>query len=267
MPRTFGSSLLPIALAAALLAACAGPHTMSAERERCRVAAQESVVNAGPAATTPVAPVLPAAMAVTFEAQMSLARGLSARPDDAVAAYAKAAALAPKRAEPHVAIARLLLAKGEAGEARQHALQATKLSPESSAAWNTLGRSWFLEGQWGRAAQAFGRATEANRRNAYAWNNLGLSLLESAQYEEAAYALEEATSLPRPEAYMWQNLAHAYEHLGLLKEAREAYGRAADHSAAARADVARIDIELRDQPHVADTGRDSDNDDDELYAD
>src|SRR5215470_3461980 len=165
--------------------------------------------------------VLPA----TFDARMQLGKKLAKKgeTDDALAAFAGAAALDPKSEKPQIEMARVLIAAGDMKTARQHADQAIALAPSSSGAWNTKGRICFAEKEYDPAVYAFSKATQANGDNAFAWNNLGLALIEQERWDAAIVALETATGLPRPEPYMFANLGLAYERAGRTTEARTAY--------------------------------------------
>jgi len=165
--------------------------------------------------------VLPA----TFDGRMQLGRKLAKKgeTDDALAAFAGAAALDARSEKPHIEMARVLIAAGDMKTARQHADQAIFLAPNSSSAWNTKGRICFAEKEYDPAVYAFSKATQANGDNAFAWNNLGLALIAQEKFDAAIVALETATGLPRPEPYMFANLGLAYERAGRGTEARTAY--------------------------------------------
>lgn len=165
--------------------------------------------------------VLPA----TFDARMQLGKKLAKKgeTDDALAAFAGAAALDARSEKPHIEMARVLIAAGDMKTARQHADQAIFLAPNSSSAWNTKGRICFAEKEYDPAVYAFTKATQANGDNAFAWNNLGLALIAEEKFDAAIVALETATGLPRPEPYMFANLGLAYERAGRGTEARTAY--------------------------------------------
>src|SRR5215470_2414542 len=100
--------------------------------------------------------VLPA----TFDARMQLGKKLAKKgeTDDALAAFAGAAALDPKSEKPHIEMARVLIA--------------------------------FAEKEYDPAVYAFTKATEANGDNAFAWNNLGLALIAEEKFDAAVVALE-----------------------------------------------------------------------------
>jgi tetratricopeptide (TPR) repeat protein len=99
------------------------------------------------------------------------------------------------------------------------------IAPDSTAAWNTLGRAELLRKQYDAAIAAFQKAVELDRDNAWAWNNLGFVQLETKHYDAALTALVEATSRPTATGYMFNNLGTAYEQLGRLDEAREAFDK------------------------------------------
>jgi len=160
-----------------------------------------------------------------FSDAMEQGKALAAKGDNAGARamFESAIKLDKKKAEPHIELARVLVAMNERGLALKEANKAVKLAPESSLAFNTLGRAELLRFNYDNAIVAFRQATEINPDNVWAWNNLGFCHLQLKHYQEAVDALVEATSRKGAEGYMWNNLGTAYEQLDQLDEARAAF--------------------------------------------
>ena len=118
------------------------------------------------------------------------------------------------RAEPHIELARIYIAKGERGLAVAAAKKATKLAPLSSQAWNTAGRAELTAFNYDAAIEAFSKSVELDATNIWAWNNLGLAELQLKKYDEAAEHFAEATSRKGATGFMYNNLGTALEQLG-----------------------------------------------------
>ena len=178
--------------------------------------------------TLPVAAIPVVPEPETYSQYMKRGRDLwkNGKLQQALLDYQHAAQLAPKAAMPEIQQARMYLALGEAGQAREHIAEAIEMDSQSSLAWNTMGRVEMAERDYEAAIVSFSRAVDEDPDNSYAWNNLGLVYLLIEDYLEAVQALEKATSGVSPKAYMWNNLGMAYEHLNDIVLARASYDQA-----------------------------------------
>ena len=220
------------------LPGCGGDHSagrpVAVVPEPVAPAAPVAAAAPVPVAPAPVAPELPAVAPPVVPAPVApatfaeaLAQGVAAATaGDAARArqlLLAAAKLDRRAAEPHIELARLLIAGGERAPAVAAARKAVALAPQSSAAFNTLGRAELARFGYDAAVEAFVHAVELDPDNVWAWNNLGFTHLQRRHYREAVDALVEATSRTGAEGYMWNNLGTAYEQLDMLDDARTAF--------------------------------------------
>jgi arylsulfatase A-like enzyme/Tfp pilus assembly protein PilF len=109
----------------------------------------------------------------------------------AMAAYEKAAALAPKDGLVRWRMGELLLTQGAPDRALAMFREATALDPSVADYWNSLGMVLGGNGQHGEAADAFRKAIEREPKNARYAYNLGLVLMRAgdpgarAEFERA----------------------------------------------------------------------------------
>ena len=103
--------------------------------------------------------------------------------------------------------------------------QVVKLAPESFRGHNNVGAARFSLGQITEAIDAFAmsRSIEPNYNAA---SNLGTLYYFEGDFERAAGFFREALALEGNRWDIWGNLAHIYEHLGLRRQAAEAFSRA-----------------------------------------
>lgn len=232
MKVQFRSILFALVLPAA---ACGGDReTSKVTPTNAQSATSATAPKAEAPVTTPAAPVVgespkvvqvKAPLPTKYDEALAKGRELLAKGayGDAKEMLEAAMKLDPKKAEPHIEMARLYIATGQRGKAIASAKQAIKRAPLSSQAWNTKGRAELAAHNYDNAIEAFTEAIELNPDNAFAWNNLGYTELILERWEDAAEHLTEATSKSGATGYMFNNLGIALEHLDRLDEARTAF--------------------------------------------
>ncbi len=137
---------------------------------------------------------------------------------EAILKYEQARKLDPK-IDVSPKLARLYVAVGAVGPAREEYRKALKAHPRDADLWNDYGYYHYSQGDWKEAEKALVQATRLDSRHARAWVNLGLTLGQQQRYEDSLAAFEKAVS--PGEAHC--NLAFVLATQGKLPEAREAY--------------------------------------------
>ncbi|HEC90044.1 MAG TPA: glycosyltransferase family 41 protein [Alphaproteobacteria bacterium] len=165
-------------------------------------------------------------------AQAVLDDGLRAfgegRPVEAAGAFAKAAALTPEIAAPHLNLGVALKALGRLGEALDAFDRALEIDCDWAEAHYNRANVLNALGRSGDAEAALRRAIGLKPDFAGAWNNLGLLLAAGGRFDEAVAAYRQALTgdLEKPE--ILNNLGNALQALDRLAEAEEVLRRALD---------------------------------------
>jgi len=114
----------------------------------------------------------------------------SVDPQQALAAYAEAAKLNPKNAEPHLAAAALLEKQGHPDAAAREFQTASDLDPKSEQAISGLANVYINQGKYPEAEAALRKLLEADPQNSDARVQLGRVLAEEGKNDEAAQQLQ-----------------------------------------------------------------------------
>ena len=197
------------------------------------------------------------------EPMLRLAESLRAAGDPtAEPAYRSVLALNPRRDEARLALAGLLLQRGQAAEARDELLRCCIATPNDPAAWDALGLALLATGEPGQALEAFieaqrlsprvldyalhgveaaaaARQTDAEHdrlesaaaadpANHVPHVALGLLLARSGQFDAAIDALEIATTLAPDERQPIAFLGGVLARTPRAREAESALRRAAE---------------------------------------
>lgn len=143
------------------------------------------------------------------------------RPDDAIRELERSIALAPASAAARLALASVMLDRGDAAAAERHARSAVALDPDDSAAWAYVGAALSRQDRHADALAALERATglEASRPSGMdVFVNLAIALGDVGRAKDALDVLE--SRLPRHPAALGY---HAYS-MALLASGRMAEG-------------------------------------------
>ena len=127
--------------------------------------------------------------------------------EEALAAYARAVALAPDHAGARTHFGNALIAAGEAEAAIAHLQAAATLRPDDASAHYNFGNALAMAGQAEAAEAAFRAALARDPHHVGAHNNLGNALRALGRQQEAASCYRAALAL-RPD------LAGAHNNLG-----------------------------------------------------
>lgn len=120
----------------------------------------------------------------------------------------------------------LLQRQGLIEEAKQHYLEAIRLSPRLARAHLNHGNILLLKGDLEGALEAFRTAIRHKPDYAGAYYNIGNALLGSGQYDEAVASYRRALELKPDYAEAYSNLGMALQSLGQNEDAAESYRRA-----------------------------------------
>jgi predicted O-linked N-acetylglucosamine transferase (SPINDLY family) len=151
------------------------------------------------------------------------------RSGDAAAAealYRDALRRDPAHAEAHRELSDLLSARGAAGEALQHGLEALHLRPGWADAHNSAGVALHALGRLEEAIGHFRGALQAEASHAPAHVNLGNALADQGDIDTALSHYGKALEIEPDNATAQLTLAIALEDDGRYEEALAAYGRA-----------------------------------------
>ncbi len=145
---------------------------------------------------------------------------------EAIALYAKAAALKPDYAEAHNNLGNALVETGRFAEAAASLGQAAELRPDLAAIHSNLGLALARLKRFEEAAACHRRALHLDPAMAPAYSNLAMTLRELGRLDEAAEQHRRAIAL-RPDVPAFHlNLGNVLSDLGELEPAAEAYRRA-----------------------------------------
>ena len=159
---------------------------------------------------------------------LARARRLRKSGDDAGAEALYRAALRrdPARADAQRELSDLLSARGAAGEALQHGLEALRLRPGWADAHNSAGVALSALGRLDEAIAHFRGALQADATHAPAHVNLGNALADQGDIDAALAHYGKALEIEPENATAQLTLAIALEDDGRYEEALAAYGRA-----------------------------------------
>ena len=134
-----------------------------------------------------------------FAGELSLLAGRAARelgrPGAAGAHFRRAAALAPDRTEPLMALAGLLFTQGRAGEAAEHLRRARAMRPDDPAVLHNAAEALRQGGRRDGAIATYREALRIDPGFAPAHVGLGAALVDAERYAEAFESLSRAVAL------------------------------------------------------------------------
>jgi tetratricopeptide (TPR) repeat protein len=143
-------------------------------------------------------------------------------PEEALAAYQRAAALQPKDEEPHLAAGLLLEKQNKFSDAEQEYKQALALNP-SSDALTGLANIAMRGRQFPQAAEYLRKLTAVHPNDASAHLQLGRVLAAESKYDEAIPEMEAGLKLAPSDVSAQRDLADLYATAGKNVEAEAAY--------------------------------------------
>jgi tetratricopeptide (TPR) repeat protein len=158
------------------------------------------------------------------EAEMASGADLASRgrPDAALAAFRKAAGLAPADARPRLLLADVLDRQGQPAEAAAAVDEACRLDPSSAWMFADL-----AEGHPDRAVELLGKAVRCRPQDAALRFQLAEALARDGGLDRAVKHYEEAIKLDPQHAEAWARQADALAALGRTEEGKHARRRAA----------------------------------------
>jgi len=144
------------------------------------------------------------------------------KPEDAIAAYQKAASLQPKDPEPHLAAGALLEKQEKFADAEQEYKQALALDPASDALTG-LANIYMRGRRFPDAEGVLRKLVAAHPEQTEAHAQLGRVLAAEEKYDEAIAELQAAAKLAPSDATVQGDLAELYMKAGKNDRAEVAY--------------------------------------------
>jgi tetratricopeptide (TPR) repeat protein len=144
----------------------------------------------------------------------------------ALAAAAKAVALAPKNAPAQLHLASLLRGRGDVDAAIEHYRKALESQPDSTEARTLLGRALAEKGRFDEAVSTLSSAVSAQPENAEAKVQLGFALARQGKLAQAIESYRRALALDPESVQAQAYLGSALASQGKLDEAIEQFERA-----------------------------------------
>jgi len=144
------------------------------------------------------------------------------KPDDAVAAYQKAASLQPKDQEPHVAAGAFLEGQGKFADAEREYKEALALDPASDASTG-LANIYMRGRRFPDAENALRKLLAAHPEDASAHIQLGRVLAAESKNDDAISELQAAAKLAPGDLSVQGDLAELYMKAGKNDQAEAAY--------------------------------------------
>ncbi len=145
-----------------------------------------------------------------------------ARPE-AIAAWERAARIAPGFAEAHIRLGVALQDERRVDEAIEHLRTAVTIRPDEARAWNNLAVAYRTQRRLPEAEHALRRCLAIQPQDAFAAFALGRVLIELQREAEAKPLLEQAVGLDSANARAWDMLGSLHLRAGALLESREAF--------------------------------------------
>jgi tetratricopeptide (TPR) repeat protein len=159
-----------------------------------------------------------------LRAWLSLAHLLeNTNPDDAVAAYQKAAALQPKDAEPHLSAGLLLEKQNKFADAEREYKQAQQIDPSSSDAAIGLANVYMRGRHFAEAEEQLHKVVAAHPDQPAARIQLGRVLAAEGKNDEAITELQEGAKQAPDDISLQRDLADLYFMEGKNEEAEKTY--------------------------------------------
>jgi Flp pilus assembly protein TadD len=157
-------------------------------------------------------------------AWLSLGRVIEAsKPDDALAAYGKAAALQPKDPEPHLASGLILEKENKFSDAEHEYQQALELDSSSLDAMTGLANIYMRGRRFPDAEAALRKVVAAHPEEAPARIQLGRVLAAESKNDEAIAELEAGQKLAPNDMTLQRDLVELYSTAGKSDKAEAGY--------------------------------------------
>ena len=154
--------------------------------------------------------------------------------DDAITEYRKAIELEPDNARTHNNLGSVLQGKGQLDDAITEYRKAIELEPDNARAHNLLGNALGDKGHLDEAIASKRKAIEVDPNYAAAHNSLawtlatGRDIPSQAELDEAVQVASRALDITPDVASFHDTLATAFEKMGRLEEAAEAFRKAVE---------------------------------------
>ncbi|HEY8099802.1 MAG TPA: tetratricopeptide repeat protein [Burkholderiaceae bacterium] len=149
-----------------------------------------------------------------------------ARPDEAMQAMKKAAALLPNDAEAHGNLGNSFKEQGLLADATASYQRALAINPDYAEAHYNLGNTLMEQGQLAAAEASLRRAITIKPDFAIAHNNLGNILKEQGRHSDAQASYRRALEIKPDYAEAHNNMGATFKEQGLLSDAEASYRRA-----------------------------------------
>jgi tetratricopeptide (TPR) repeat protein len=145
------------------------------------------------------------------------------KPDEAITAYQKAAALQPKNPEPHLSAGLLLEKQNRFADAEEEYKQALALDPASSDAMTGLANLYMRGHRFSDAEAILRKLVASSPNDAAAHTQLGRMLAADGQNDDAIAELERALKLAPGDAAAQRDLADVLANAQKYPEAEAQY--------------------------------------------
>ncbi len=145
------------------------------------------------------------------------------KPEEALAAYAKAAALQPKDPEPHLAAGLILEGSNKFADAEREYKLALEADPSASEAITGLANIYMRGRRFSEAETELRKVVAANPELAAAHVQLGRVLAAQNKSDDAISELEAGAKLAPNDTSVQRDLADLYETAGKIDKAEATY--------------------------------------------
>jgi tetratricopeptide (TPR) repeat protein len=158
-----------------------------------------------------------------YRAWLSLGQVIeTSKPDEAMAAFRKAADLQPKEAEPHVAAGHIMELQKHYSEAEEEYKKALALDPASDALTG-LANAYMQEHSFPEAEEYLRKLVQLHPEEAAAHIQLGRVLAAQGKNDDAIAELQSGLKIAPGDISAQRDLAETYVTAGKMAEAESAY--------------------------------------------
>ncbi len=120
--------------------------------------------------------------------------------------FNRARSIRPDHPAVLLALGRLMLAKGEAGKAKDLLEQSKEKGEDSGTLYGALGEAYFKLEVWDQAAKSYGQAVRLRRKNNEWRRSLGIALAKMGKVREAEEKYREVLAFSTSDAEAWREL-------------------------------------------------------------
>ncbi|MBI2351880.1 MAG: fused MFS/spermidine synthase, partial [Deltaproteobacteria bacterium] len=120
--------------------------------------------------------------------------------------FNQARSIRPDHPAVLLALGRLMLAKGEAGKAKDLLEQSKEKGEDSGTLYGALGEAYFKLELWDQAAKSYGQAVRLRRKNNEWRRSLGIALAKMGKVREAEEKYREVLAFSTSDAEAWREL-------------------------------------------------------------